>query len=279
MTRTPINRRRLMAWVAALSLLVAPVWPDTGQAPRPRMPHGEDFTFVRVEYDSIGGWGESRYSYDGRIWERWETDYPEAEENLLLRLRQLTTLRVAPSPIALRLDDPRIFSYPFLYMCDPGWQELGKDEQTGLAQYLRRGGFLWVDDFWGNAEWDNFEFNMAQVFPDLRWVTIPLDHPILSMVFPLERCPQVPAHIYAFQYPGQHWDSPSGHRGRPSTEELMEVHFKGLFLDGRLVAVATHNSDIGDGWEREANDQRYFEEYSINAYALAVNIIVYALTH
>ncbi|MBI2424364.1 MAG: DUF4159 domain-containing protein [Candidatus Hydrogenedentes bacterium] len=253
---------------------------DTGPPP-PQVPEGgrDAFTFVRVQYDSMGGWGEARYNYDGRIWERWETDFPEAEENLIFRLRQLTTLRLADRPISLRLNDKRLFQYPFLYMADPGWQDLKKDEQDGLREYLTRGGFLWVDDFWGDAEWDNFAFNMAQIFPDLPWTSIPDEHPVLSMVFPLKTCPQVPAHIFAFQYPGQDWDSPYGHRGEPPEQELMTVHFKGLFLEGRLIALATHNTDIGDGWEREANDRRYFETYSIKAYALAVNIIVYALTH
>ena len=57
------------------------------------------------------------------------------------------------------------------------------------------------------------------------------------------------------------------------------MHFKGVFDDdGRLMAVATHNTDIGDGWEREAYGEWYFETYSTIAYAMGVNIIVYALS-
>ena len=54
-------------------------------------PKGAAFTFARVEYDSIGGYGESYYFYDGRYWLRWETDHPQAERNFLHRFRELTT--------------------------------------------------------------------------------------------------------------------------------------------------------------------------------------------
>src|ERR1700752_3065217 len=55
------------------------------------------FTFVRIEYDS----------YRGRRW-GWTTDWPDAELNLSFRLQQLTSLRVNPNPISMRLTDPRL---------------------------------------------------------------------------------------------------------------------------------------------------------------------------
>jgi hypothetical protein len=57
------------------------------------------FTFVRIRYDSSGGYGESWYHYEGRDWERWETDYPRAERNLMFRLTELTSIKVDPNPI------------------------------------------------------------------------------------------------------------------------------------------------------------------------------------
>lgn len=232
------------------------------------------FSFVRIRYNSAGGYGESWYSFGGRSWERWETDYPEADENFVYRLAELTTLDPNPRAIVRGLTDEDLFEFPFIYMCDVGWMVLTDAEKAGLRAYLRRGGFLWVDDFWGWAEWDNLEEVMRDVLPEARWREIPPDHPILSMVFPLEGCPQIPARIFAVQ----------GWKTEPvwihKSDGLDDVHFRGCFdKNGRLLAVATHNTDIGDGFEREAEGEWYFQKYSTLAYALGINIVVYALTH
>lgn len=238
------------------------------------------FTFARAEYDSVGGMGEAYYYYDGRFWYRWQTDYPEAETNFLYRIAELTTIEVNPVPISVKLTDEALFDHPFLYMCDVGWQTLSPQEIEGLRAYLLRGGFLWVDDFWGDAEWDNFAFNMKQVLPELDWREIPRGHPILNIVFPLEECPQVPAKIFWEQW-RETFDPPGVHRyPNGGIQGVSSVNFRGLFgKDGRLLAVATHNSDIGDGWEREAESRTYFEEFSVKCYAMGINIIVYAMTH
>lgn len=249
-------------------------------AEKKKQDYPERFTFVRVEYTSDSSTGQDRYFWENRLWYRWETDYPEAEENFLLRIGELSTIDVNPHPISMRLTDPRLFQYPFIYMCDVGWQMLDKKEEKNLREYLLRGGLLWVDDFWGPYEWNNFEFNMNRVFPDLEWKTIPKDHPVLNIVFPLEECPRIPAKIFAEQ--GLEWDLPDIHRGGGGgVKGVKDVNFRGLFNKetGRLMVVATHNTDIGDGWEREAEDEWYFQKYSISAYAIGLNIIVYALTH
>jgi hypothetical protein len=158
--------------------------------------------------------------------------------------------------------------------------ELSKDEVAALRRYLLQGGFLWVDDFWGRAEWTNLEQQMDRVLPELHWRNIPKEHPILNVVFPLEECPQVPAKIFWDSF-GTTYDDPIGHReptgGVPG---VRDPHFKALFSnEGRLIAVATHNNDIGDGWERETENEEYFKVFSTKAYALGINIITYALTH
>src|SRR5690554_2843081 len=102
--------------VLGMLILLAPLtisFADTSKSGKHSASFALDtFTFVRVEYDSIGGYGESWYSYDGRDWERWETDYPEAEENFLIRIKQLSTIKVNPKPLSMRLTDERIFKYP-----------------------------------------------------------------------------------------------------------------------------------------------------------------------
>lgn len=240
------------------------------------------FTFVRVQYDSVGSYGEAYYDYDGRRWLRWETDFPEAEENLLYRMGELSTLEPNPRAEVRRLTDPDLGDFPLLYFCDVGWMSLTKDEIVGLRGYLERGGFVWVDDFWGHAEWESFESMMKECLPANRWRDIPADDPILSIVFPLKGCPQIPARDFALQ--GWKYDPPFIHKAPTSLDPLSDgveqVNFRGWYdARGRLMVVATHNTDVGDGWERESEDPWYFETYSTPAFAMGINIIVYAMTH
>jgi hypothetical protein len=235
-----------------------------------------EFVFARLRYDSIGGWGEAYYNYDGRTWERWETDYPQADENFTHRLTQLSAVVPQARGTTRRLTDPDVFDFPFLYICDPGYMRLSAEEKARLRQYLINGGFVWIDDFWGEGEWWNVEAIMSEVLPEYPWRELPGDHPLLHEVFDLNAAPQVPARDFAVQ--GWTTDPPWIHRS--PAKEMEPVHLRGYFdADGRLMAVATHNSDIGDGFEREAYGQWYFENYSTRAYMMGVNIVVYAMSH
>jgi hypothetical protein len=242
--------------------------------------NADRFTFVRIVYDSAGGQNEAFYRGDSGWIPRWATDHPVGAKNLTWRLRQLTTIETNQGTLLLRLTDPRLKDFPFIFMSDPGWQVLDVAEQRALKSYLDNGGFLWVDDFWGQAEWDNWEANMQQVAPRWKWFDIPADHPIMSSVYPLTECPQITV-IQFYRRGGATYDPWQFHR-QPNggTSDMMQVHFRGLQDDhGRLVAVATHNTDIADGWEREGDDEEFFRRFSIKAYALAINILTYAMTH
>ena len=100
------------------------------------------------------------------------------------------------------------------------------------------------------------------------------------MVYPLQECPQVPARIFYAQS-GLPWDPPQVHR-YPSGGDagVRTVHFMGLFdADENLIAVATHNTDIADGWEREGESEEFFDRFSIKSYAFTINVLFYAMTH
>jgi Domain of unknown function (DUF4159) len=240
----------------------------------------EKFTFVRIVYDSVGGNGEAWY-YGDRGWvPRWATDHPDGGKNLVWRLNQLTTIQANDGTLLLRLTDPRLFDFPFIFMSDPGWQELSQEERIALRTYLSKGGFLWVDDFWGQAEWDNLERNILAQSPGWKWIDLPTNHPILSTVYPLKNCPQVTAYQF-YVRSGVSYDPPGFHKQpHGGIADMAQVHFRGLIdPNGRLSAVATHNTDIADGWEREGEDREFFQRFSINAYALAINIITYAMTN
>ena len=229
------------------------------------------FIFCRLRYNSYG---------DRDIQGRWSIDYPASDEHLSWRISELTTLDV-PRDVngkfehaVVRIDDEKIFDYPFTYMIEPGWLRFTEDEVVNLRRYLLRGGFMMVDDFWGDEEWNNFEAEISRVFDpeDYPITELELDHPIFHMVFDLDVKPQVPTWMA--------WQA-----GRMSEDygPNPEAHYRGIFdknNDGRLMVVICHNTDLGDGWEREGELRSYFEEVSAKlAYPMGINIVVYAMTH
>lgn len=228
------------------------------------------FTFCRIQYDSHGGgWG-------GRG--KWSIDYPDSDYNFSLRLSQLTSIEVNTHPDGeirhdiVRLDDPDLRNYPFIYMVEVGDIMLSEAERKGLREYLLRGGFLMVDDFWGEREWRNWIYEFDQVLPPDEYprFQIPLDHPIYHIVFELDEVPQVPA-INNWLRTGLTFE-----RHDAQTPYIWGVNDE----DGRLMAVICHNTDLGDGWEREGQNHAYFQEFSVKkAYPMGINIVVYAMTH
>lgn len=228
---------------------------------------GNVFTFVRVRYGGLG-----RYSL-------WSIDYPDSDINFSERLDELTTIEVARDEDGEILHEvldlgqrERLFEYPFLYMVEVGSLSFNEKEVENLREYLLRGGFLHVDDFWGEYEWENWEYEIGRVFPPEVFpiVDIPLSHEVFRIVFELDEVPQVPSLDY--------WEATGETNERP---DATEPHVRGIFdRRGRLMIVMTHNTDLGDGWEREGENHEYFREFSAKkAYPLGINIVVYAMTH
>ncbi len=224
------------------------------------------FTFCRIQYNSGGrGWG-------------WATDYPESDYNFSLRLSQLTTIEVNRDEhgeiqyVNLPLTDPELFNYPWIYMLEVGSLYFSEEERYWLREYLLRGGFLFVDDFWGEREWRNWAYEIAQVFPEPEYqmFEIPPTHEIFHCVFNLDEMPQIPS-INTWMGAGVTYE-----RYDAKVATLHGIKDK----NGRLMAVIAHNTDLGDGWERESVSESYFEEFSAKkAYPLGINIVVYAMTH
>jgi hypothetical protein len=183
---------------------------------------------------------------------------------------------VNPNPVQLRLTDPQLFDYPFIYIIEPGALVFSDEEVAALRKYLLNGGFLMVDDFWGDYEYQNFYEQMKRVFPEREPQELPLDHQIFHCVFNLKAKPQVPSIHSAIQgreY-GITWEPYHG-------GDCENVHYRALFDDkGRMMAIICHNTDLGDGWEREGEDEWYFHEFAENkSYPMGINIVTYAMTH
>jgi len=235
------------------------------------------FTFVRIRYSSdyggYGGYGRGRGRGFGRSGGSWATDYPDSDLNFSYRLHQLTSLEVNPDGIVLELTDPELVNYPFIYMLECGRLVFSEPEVDALRAYLLNGGFLMVDDFWGEAEWYNFYREIKRVFPDREPRDLDLDHPIFHAVFDLKEKPQIPSidvALWGRDY-GITWER----------EDAREVHYRAILDDkDRMMVIICHNTDLGDGWEREGENEWYFHEFSEKkAYPLGINIVFYAMTH
>jgi hypothetical protein len=218
------------------------------------------FTFVRLRYNS----------WRGRS--RWATDYPDSDLNFSYRLQQLTSMKVDPDGLILDITDPELFQHPFVYMIEPGTLEFAEQEVVAMRRYLLNGGFLMIDDFWGEEEYNNLYEQIKRVFPDREPQELPKEHELFNCVYKLKEKPQVPS-LGAAQ----------AGRSRGITWERggQEVHYKGIFDDkGRMMVIICHNTDLGDGWEREGEDAWYFKEFSEKmAYPMGINIVFYAMTH
>ena len=234
-------------------------------------PTHRDFTFSRVLYQS---------DHRERGGQGWYTDYPVADQNLMHRLSDLTTTKVAfdksknPDHIVLTLTDPRIFQYPFLFMSDVGTLSLNNAEASQLREFLLKGGFLWVDDFWGPYAWEQWEREIHKVLPpaDYPIRDIPMSHAIHKTLFEVTEIPQIPS-IQHFRRSGYTTTSERGARSA-------EVHFRSITdKAGRILVLMSHNTDIADGWEREGEDYEFFFRFSVDAYELGINIVVHSMTH
>ena len=209
----------------------------------------------------------------------WSVDFPRADQNLSIRLSELTKTPVGmdsgmPRHLLISLTDPTVLSHcPFIMMTEVGSIFLDEAESAALRDYLLKGGFLWADDFWGNRAWDLFEAEIRKVLPSGPYpiVDLPLEHPIFHAHGALRRIPQIPSINF--------WGGPGG----PTSErgaESATPHARGIVdQHGRVMVFITHNTDIGDAFEREGDSRAYFVEFSVEGYALGINVLLYAMSH
>ncbi len=223
-----------------------------GTLDSPAGPH--EFYFTRAIYNS--GWGYSR----------WAIDYPKADRQFMTVVNRLIDLDGSPYENAIRLDDPNIRKYPFLYALEVGDIALSRPEIEGLRDYLLAGGFLVIDDFWGSWQWAAFERQIREVFPEYPIIDIPIEHPVFNTVYRIDEIMQVPA-IGNF-YGGRTWE-----------QDGYEAHVRGIFDEkGRLMVLINWNTDLGDAWEW-AERPEYPLKFSTFAVEMGINFIVYAMSH
>jgi hypothetical protein len=229
------------------------------------------FHFCRLMYESVyreqGGSG-------------WRTDYPGADINFSIRFAELTKTAVSidgegdPEYFVVRSSgDDNLFHCPYVHIEDAGTAAFTNADVAQLREYLLKGGFMWSDDFWGSRAWAVWEQEIGRVLPPERFpiVDIPVTHAMFQTIFSVKRILQVPA-ISRWRYNG----GETSERGADSAI----VNTRGIFDEkGRLMVLMTHNTDISDTWEREGEDVEYFYRFSPEGYAIAINVLVYAMTH
>jgi len=245
----------------------APRYPD------PNAPNDGAFVFARVMYQSV------RYENLGQ---GWYTDYPEGDQNYMSRFQEFTTAQVRHTPngypdhVVLTLYDEELFKYPFIFMSDVGTVGFDDLEVERLREYLLKGGFLWVDDFWGWQAWDHWTYQIGRVLPPDEYpiLDVPVDHPIRQMLYPIDNIPQIPS-IQWWRQQGRYTDHATSERGAESaTPHLRAISDE----NGRVLVLMSHNTDIADGWERENEDFEFFESFSFPAYAVGINVGLYSMT-
>jgi hypothetical protein len=209
----------------------------------------------------------------------WRTDYPYGEINLSKRFSELTRARVSrgprePNHYVVRLTDAALFECPFLIASDIGTVGLTEGEASSLREYLLKGGFLWVDDFWGTAAWEHWAAELAEVLDPREFPIedVPLSDPIFRSQFNVESVPQITNIGF--------WRRSSGRETSERGDDSADVHFRAVRDGhGRIMVVMTHNTDVADSWEREGEDPAFFEQFSPPGYALGINVLLHAMTH
>lgn len=245
-----------------------------GRRTPPRFPTAESFdgrfTFCRLMFTSR--WREPSGS-------GWNTDYPGADLNLPIRLDELTRVEISRQPsgdanhLVVRATDPFLFQCPFVLASDIGTADFSVEEREALSAYLRKGGFLWVDDFWGVRAWEVWTEQIARILPPSEFPIedVPMDHPVWKTLFEIRELPQIPSI--------SHWRRSGGGTSERGPETAVP-HIRAISdRHGRVMVLMTHDTDISDSWEREAEDPEFFYQFSPNGYALAINTVIYAMTH
>lgn len=228
------------------------------------------FNFCRLLFDSDrreeGGSG-------------WRTDYPGADINLSIRLAELTKIAVSrdrdgrPNHVVVPIMDEALFKCPFVIIEDSGTARFSPQEVKQLRAYFDKGGFMWADDFWGTWAWEQWEEEIGRVLPpgEFPIVELPMDHPVFRTLYTVTRVPQV-ANIGFWRRSG------GGTSERGSDSPYPDV--RGISdTNGRLMVLMTHNTDIADTWEREGENEDYFYHFSPEGYAVAIDVLIYAMTH
>jgi len=233
-----------------------------------------EFHFIRVEYTDLPQF-HRRFGYasrDGRGQGWWLVDWPDADNHFTLGIQRLTKIDTG-DPRHFRLTDDRLFDYPWIYATQTGWWDLSDQETARLREYLLRGGFLVVDDFWGSEDWERFRQTMDRVLPGRDITDIAETDSVMHVLYDIGEKDRtfIPGSRHLRQGPGGTVQvvQPAG----------TEPAWRAMYDDkNRTVVAVNFNTDVGDAWEF-ADVPYYPEAMTTLAYRYGINYIIYAMTH
>lgn len=230
-----------------------------------------EFTWIRGRYENYAG------GRGGRRGGWWDTDFPDAEQNFMRGVQRYTFIDTTTSSTRwIDLTDPQLFEHTFLYMTMKrvpiGSMRTGPnfnpEEVEALREFMHRGGFVMLDDFWGEAHFQDFLIEITKIFPDRELIQLDMNHEIFRMFYDIEEVPQVPGRAVTWDYGNVTLNDP---RYPPSVHAILDD-------TGRVMLVANFNSDMGDGWEHTFLEM-YPTQMTNEAYRLGINYLIYAYTH
>jgi hypothetical protein len=276
-------KRRLLRWGVAVGALLCIAIAGLAQRGRFRARVDDEatapvrdaeFHFLRVEYTDLPqyhrGWGYSSRDGTGTGW--WLVDWPDADNHFTMGIQRLTRIDTG-DPRHLRLTDDRIFDYPWIYATQTGWWGLSDAETDRLREYLLRGGYLVVDDFWGAEQWEVFRQTMNRVFPNQPITDIADTDAVMHVLFDIEEKDKT------FIPGSRHlW------RGAGGTVQIVQPPgtkpaWKAMYDDkDHMVVAVNFDTDVADAWEF-ADAPFYPENMTALAYHYGINYILYAMTH
>ena len=222
------------------------------------VPYDARYTFVRVRVrSSTGGCRGFGRGFRGRQ-PPWAHDFPHADRNFVKILDEVTFSNPHDGTNVIGADSPELHRYPVAYMSEPGEWSPTRAELDNISAYLQKGGFLILDDFRGQCEWQVVQDIFNEVLPGQHFRQLTLEDPIFNTFFKIE--------TLDFS---------------PPTFRQYKPYFLGIHEEGdpskRLQVVANLNNDIGDYWEY--SDLGYYPiDLSNEAYKVGVNYVIYAFT-
>lgn len=178
---------------------------------------------------------------------------PTSLPNLIEFCNQNIGTSINPVPATVDVGSAELFNYPLVHLTGHGNIVFSESDVLNLRKYLLAGGFLHIDNNYGIEQYVRRE--MKKVFPEQDFVELPFSHDIYHTAYQFENgLPKIHEH-----------------------DNLPPQGF-GIFVDGRLVCLFTHECDLGDGWE-DISVHNDTQEKHIEALKMGANIVSYVFSH